>query len=231
MSVKKVRTAVIGMALALVGCAATPEDVAPPVARVYPPLAPHCPYANVYVNVAAQGEKRDLKIAERVRTAYVEILAERGFQVVPAPDEAYWSAFSLVHMNQRVDSTFAWSVYMMATQDLRGRVQTPVRFAAATDDQGDLSGFMLLKEIRLLELDLQVRAAAEGTAQALLPHTSRMCIAWAREPQDDDTQGFHEVRNADDLVEKLRDELAQEIERVRRARQHRSLEVGLEPSS
>ena len=227
------RRSLIGIALALFGCAATPEAVVAPAPEplVQTLLAPGCPYANVYIDVSTQGPELEAKIATRVRLAYEESLGERGFSVVAAPDEAYWSAFSLVHLEHPVDAKFAWSVYMMATQDLRGRVQTPIRFAAANEDQADLSGFMLLKEVRVIELDRQVRRAAEDTAGALLPHTSRMCVAWTEEPEEDPSAGFKRVRNADDLIETLRDELAQEIQRVRRARQHKSLDVGAEPSS
>jgi hypothetical protein len=216
--------------LTVLGCAATPE----PMPRSVPAqltLAPGCPYSNVYVAVSTKGEERDTKLAERVRVTYAESLGAQGFSVVTLPEEAYWSAFSLVHLSNPVDATFAWSVYMMATQDLRGRVQTPIRFAAAEDDVSDLSGFMLLREIHLLELDAQVRRAAEDTAVALAPHTARMCMAWTTEPMDDLAPSFHQVRGADDLIEKLRDELAKEILRVRREQQQRSLEVGLEPSS
>lgn len=228
------RRSLIGIALALFGCAATPEAVvapAPTEPLVQTLLAPGCPYANVYIDVSTQGPELEAKIATRVRLAYEESLGERGFSVVAAPDEAYWSAFSLVHLEHPVDAKFAWSVYMMATQDLRGRVQTPIRFAAAHDEQADLSGFMLLKEVRVVELDRQVRRAAEDTAGALLPHTSRMCVAWTEEPEEDPSAGFKQVRNADDLIEELRDELAEEIQRVRRARQQKSLDVGAEPSS
>jgi hypothetical protein len=235
-TVHEIRRSVIGIGLALVGCVAMPDAVAPVASREPPsqpalaPLASGCPYANVYVDVSAQGAEPEAKLAERVRLAYEQSLGERGFSVVAAPDEAYWSAFSLVHLEQPLDAKFSWSVYMMATQDLRGRVQTPVRFAAAGDEQADLSGFMLLKQVRVMELDRQVRRGAEDTAGALLPHASRMCVAWTSEPQDDAAPGFTHVRGTDDLVEKLRDELAQDIQRIRRSRQQRDLEIGVEPS-
>jgi len=228
-----IRRSVIAIGLALFGCVSTPDAVAPaapPEPMAQTALAPGCPYANVYIDVSTQGPA-EAKLAERVRLAYEQSLGERGFSVVAAPDEAYWSAFSLVHLEHPVDAKFAWSVYMMATQDLRGRVQTPVRFAAANDDQADLSGFMLLKEVRVMELDRQVRRGAEDTAGALLPHASRMCVAWTSQPQDDAAPGFTDVRGTDDLVEKLRNELAQEIQRIRRARQHGDLQIGVEPPS
>jgi hypothetical protein len=58
-----------------------------------------------------------------------------------------------------------------------------------------------------------------------------MCLAWTTDPTDDQAPSFHQVRGTDDLIEKLRDELAKEILRVRRQQQQKSLDVGLDPSS
>jgi hypothetical protein len=225
------RRVAILIALSLSGCAATPEPVSPPAPPALQVLPPGCPYASMYVSVSTNGAPRDAGVGERVELGYAETLAEQGFQLVAAPEEAYWTAFSLVRMSPRVDSNFAWSVYTMATQDMQGRIHAPIRFAAAGDDQAERSGFMFLKEVRILELDREVRRAAEETALSLLPHASRMCTAWTTDPLNDESPEFRHVRNADDLLEKLREELAREIIRIRRDRQQMVLEVDGEPSS
>jgi hypothetical protein len=217
--------------LCVFGCAQTPAHVAPPPSATGPALADDCPYASVYVAVSTNGSKRDTKVARRIQVAYSDYLGERGFHVVPAPEQAYWNAFSLVRLSRRIDSTFAWAVYMMATEDLRGADQTPFDFANEDDDPSELSGFMLLKEVRLLELDLQAREAAEATAGALLPHASRMCVAWVTEHAPDTTARMEEPTPDRNAIERLRQELTQEILRVRRERQRKRLRIDIEAPS
>jgi len=208
--------------LCLFGCAATPEIPAPMTWLAHPfaageadalePLPANCPHKDVYVAVSTNGAVLDAEVAERVQIAYSDSLGMQGFRVVTASEEAYWSAFSLVSLNRQVTASFVWSVYMMATQELGGRVPAPFRIAVEGDDHGDLSGFMLLREVRLQDLDSQVRSAAEATAVALLPHATRMCIAWTHD-------------------EAIREELAQEIRRVREERQRKRLQVDTEAPS
>jgi hypothetical protein len=164
------------------------------------------------VEVASNGTRRDWQIAERVRAAYSDSLGEAGFRVVATPEQAYWSAFSLVTVSGRVDSIFAWAVYMMATHDVAGELQTPLRFAVQGDDLADLSGFMFLKEVRLMDLDSAVRAAGESTAGALVSHALRMCVTWSEN-------------------EEVREALSDEIERLREARIQKSLRLGIEADS
>jgi hypothetical protein len=202
-----------------------------------PPPESDCPYANVYVAVSTSGSRKDARIAKRVRHAYSDSLSEQGFSVVSAPEDAYWSAFSMVRLNPRIEPSFAWTVYMMATQDAGGRVQSPRDFEGEAGDQGELSGFMLLREVRLLELELEARSAALDTAGALLPHATRMCTAWTLSPEGDEPSHesgeIFQVQREDDPYEELRRELREEIARVRRDRdrQRRLLEIGVtEPS-
>jgi hypothetical protein len=171
-----------------------------------------CPYSTVHVAIASNGSRRDWQIAERVRSAYSTSLSDAGFNVVKAPEQAYWSAFSLVSVSGRVDSIFAWSVYVMATHDIAGELQTPLRFAVQGDDPVDLSGFMFLKEVRLTDLDRQVRAAGEHTAGALLTPAMNMCVAWTED-------------------EEIREALSEEIIRVRDRRIRKSLSLGIEGAS
>jgi hypothetical protein len=208
----QLRRMVALIGLSLFGCAASPERPTPMAWLTHPfaigesaavgLLPPQCPYADVNVAVSTNGAALDVELAERVQIAYSEYLRLQGFHVVGESEVAYWSAFSLVSLNRQVTASFAWSVYMMARQDLGGRVQAPFRIAVDGDDQEDLSGFMLLKEVHLYDLDSQMRIAAEATADALLPHAFRMCIAWTQS-------------------EELREELAQEIRRIREERQQR----------
>jgi hypothetical protein len=211
-SENQLRRLIALIGLILIGCAASPERPATMAWLTHPfaigesaavgPLPPLCPYADVSVAVSTNGAALDAELAERVQIAYSDYLRLQGFHVVGESEVAYWSAFSLVSLNRQVTASFAWSVYMMARQDLGGRVQAPFRIAVDGDEQEDLSGFMLLKEVHLYDLDSQVRIAAEATADALLPHASRMCIAWTQS-------------------EALREELAQEIRRIREERKQR----------
>jgi hypothetical protein len=157
------RGIMILVALSVLGCAPSVGRVEPTLSSAHPIPTPGCPYANVYVAVSTDGSTKDKRIAERVRLAYSEFLGEQGFSVAAAPEEAYWSAFSMVHLSPRIDSTFAWTVYVMATQDLQGRIQTPIDFSGEGEGETELSGFMLLREVQLLELDLQAQQAAADT--------------------------------------------------------------------
>ncbi len=218
----RLRRIIALIGLSVFGCAATSELPTPMAWLAHPftpgesvdqgPLPLACPYADVYVAVGTNDADLNAELAERVQIAFSDYLARQGFHVVPASEVAYWSAFSLVRMNRQVTASFAWSVYMMARQDLGGRVQAPFRLAVEGDEQDDLSGFMLLREVHLLDLDSEVRSAAEETADALLPHASRMCIAWTEN-------------------EELREELAQEIRRIRAERQKKRLEIGTDEPS
>ena len=202
---KQLRRIIALIGLSILGCAASPEAwlAHPFTAREsvdQGPLPLGCPYADVYVAVGTNDTALNAELAERVQISFANYLAGQGFRIAAASDVAYWSAFSLVSMNRQVTATFAWSVYTMARQDLGGRVQAPFRFAVEGDAQDDLSGFMLLREVHLLDIDSQVRSAAEATANALYPHASRMCVAWTEN-------------------EELREELAQEMRRIRAQRQ------------
>lgn len=212
----QLRRMVALIGLCAFGCAATPELptsmawLAHPFAAEesvpHEPLPLACPYADVYVAVGTNGAALNAELAERVQLAYSDYLGRQGFHVVTGSEVAYWSAFSLVTLNRQVTASFAWSVYMMARQDLGGRVRAPFRLAMEGDERDDLSGFMLLREVHLLDFDDEVRSAAEATANALLPHASRMCIAWTQS-------------------EELREELAQEIRRIREERQRKRLRI------
>lgn len=173
------------------------------------PLPFGCPYAGVYLAMSTNGSLRDVQVAERIRLAYADHLGTSGFQLVDSPEQAYWSAFSMVTSSQELAATFAWSVYMTATWDLAGDLRVPLRFASEFDPRDDMSGFMLLRELHLRELELHAQRAAEATASALLPHASQMCVAWVRD-------------------EAVREELAQEIQRTRQQQQQRRKSLHLE---
>lgn len=228
------RRILVPIALAGMGAGASDAIASSPD---LPPPESDCPYANVYVAVAANGSRKDRRIAKRIRHAYSNFLGEQGFSVVSAPEDAYWSAFSMVRLNRRIEPSFAWTVYMMATQDTGGRSQIPRDFEGEAGDQDELSGFMLLREVRLLELDLEARSAALDTAGALLPHATRMCTAWTLSPEGDEPSQesgeILQVQREDDPYEELRRELRREITRVRRDRdrQRRLLEIGVQEPS
>ena len=231
---KKLRRILVPIALSIMGVGAS-DAIASFPDRALP--GSDCPYASVYVAVSTNGSRKDTRIAKRVRHAYSDSLSEQGFSVVSAPEDAYWSAFSMVRLNQRIEPSFAWTVYMMATQDLQGRVQSPRDFEREAHGPDELSGYMLLREVRLLELELEARSAALDTAGALLPHATRMCTAWNLSPEGEGTS--HEsgeilrVQAEDDPFEELRRQLANEVRRVKRnrARQQRLLEIGVQESS
>ena len=158
-----IRAAAILIGLSVLGCAPITVPVGDTAEIQHPTLHPDCPYANVYVAVSTNGSDRDTKIAERIRLRYADFLEKQGFSIVDAPEQAYWSAFSMVRLSHRIDSTFAWTVYMMATQDLQGDIQTPRNFAGENAEESERSGFMLLRGVRLLELKLQTEQAAVST--------------------------------------------------------------------
>lgn len=228
---RRLRGALLALAIVPLGCVTPVEDVrVPVVGPLYEdPLAFGCPYASVHVAVSSETETKSDEIAERVRAAYTESLIEQGFVIVSEPADAYWSAFSLVHLSQRIDSTFAWSLYMMATADAEGGLQSPLDFASPGDEAVERSGFMLLREIRIRELDEQVRRAGMDTAVALRPHANRMCVAWALDPNAEILSMGNRGRwREEESIRALRRELEQEILRARRDRQRRSIEVHVE---
>jgi hypothetical protein len=236
---KQLRGIVILIGLCVVGCAPFVERFEPTASSAHPIPVPGCPYASVYAAVSANGLEKEGRVAERVRLAYSRFLGQQGFTVVATPEEAYWSSFSMVRLSRRTDSTFAWAAYVMATQDVEGRIQGPVRFAGEGERATELSGFMLLREVRLLELDLQAQRAAADTAGALLPHTFRMCLAWSTQASEEVVSHVEGPPNGvgpegGDSTRRLRDELRREMRRVRRQRAERPqkrLEIEVEDRS
>ncbi len=203
------RALALAMAAVLLGCAGGgPVEQLLAFGPRQQMRASGCPYSTVHIAVATNGGQRDWQIAERVRHGYASALSSAGFRVVETPDHAYWSAFSLLNVSARIDSIFHWSVYMMATHDIAGELQTPLRFAMEGDDPAHLSGFMFLKEVRLRELDTVVQDAGENTAGALVGHALRMCITWTED-------------------EKLRQQLSEEIARIRDEKVQKNLDLGV----
>jgi hypothetical protein len=203
------RTLALLACLSAFACATRPPPGAIAPGRV-DALPTECPYAGVHLAVLSNGDDLEARIAGHMRQAYARHLASSGFEVLETPEGAYWDAFSLVATGGRVHASFAWSVYVMATEDATGERRAPRRFALAGDDTSDLSGFMFLKQVRVHDIESEARKAARATADALLPHAHHMCVSWVE-------------------AETVREELAQEMRRVR-ASQHRQKKLDLAPA-
>ncbi|HEY5657248.1 MAG TPA: hypothetical protein VIY27_05625 [Myxococcota bacterium] len=184
-----------------------------------------CPYRglSVFSDMPEDWSEKDRDITARVGESFAGEMAKRGFKIVDpnAPDTEfiYWMAYN--HAMQDVNSkgSFIWTAHTQALNDLRGRYH--LGFAVQGQPLGHgVVAYYGLFQWKIDDLDTVAAKMAEQTARSLSPHMAEMCDDWITERRAEEAR-----------LEQIRQQLVEEIQRVRleRARaQHRELEVRIE---
>jgi hypothetical protein len=168
------------------------------------------------------------EISSRIGIAYSAFLEGEGFHLADIDEDAYWNTSMLASHSLR-DSRYAiWFLHITATQDRRGRLQIPTGFMKAArvkgEEQPEYKGITIGQEFLVADMYEVVQNLAFQTAEALLPHTVRMCTDWNTGRMEEEAR-----------LKTLRRELASEIEQIRlhraREKQRKRLEMEIERSS
>ncbi len=169
------------------------------------PITPEsdCPYLRVAVQSPVGSDDDDQKM---MRDLFSTALTETGFNVVDAATTHNWWASSLM-LDTGVNSA-AWTILVRAVPEIgNGGIRfTSVR-KTVNGREGSFSGMQSLRAFAKTEAPKAARLAAEGIAKELLPAAHRRC--------SDIGATIEQTRMR---LEQLRNELTEEIERVRRAR-------------
>jgi len=168
-----------------------------------PPITPEpdCPYLRVAVQSPIGSDEVD---QEPMRDLFSTALTRVGFTIVDPGEMHHWWASSLA-LNTGVKSV-AWTILVRATAEIgNGAIQfTSVR-KTVDGREGSFSGMQSLRAFDRDQAPEAARLAAERIAEGLLPAAHRRC---------DDIGATLEA--AQIRLEQLRNELTEEIERVRR---------------
>jgi len=179
-----------------------------------------CPYLRVAVQSPAGSDEAE---QQPMRQLFSKALVRAGFQVVDADTMHHWWATSLT-LDTGPNST-AWTILVRATPEIgNGAIQFTSVEKTVNGRAGSFSGVQSLRAFAKNQAPEAARLAAEGIAKDLLPAAYRRC--------GDIDASLEEARVR---VERLRDELAKEIQRVRRekarreeATRHKQLEIEVE---
>ncbi len=165
-----------------------------------------CPYLRVAVQSPVGSDDADQK---KMRDLFSTALTETGFNVVDAATTHNWWASSLM-LNTGANSA-AWTILVRAVPEIgNGLIQfTSVR-KTVDGREGSFSGMQSLRAFAKDEAPEAARLAAEGIAKELLPAAHRRC--------SDIGATIEQTRMR---LEQLRNELTEEIERVRRENDER----------
>jgi hypothetical protein len=208
----------LGVALGLLGlgCGAIPLP-APGRAVAPPPqtwAGDDCPYLRVFVDWMKDG---DLQLQESVANTYSDFLHAAGFLVTQDPSRAYFFVGSHAMPSIQNDEMLIWSVSTEARPEIvRGRSQ-PFSQRIIRMGMGQLTRVSDLHEIPRADLHEFASLAAGTAAEELLPRARRRC----------DNLDFS-LREDEEHLQRIRQELTEEIQRVRweRRRQRKGLELG-----
>jgi hypothetical protein len=160
-----------------------------------------CPYLRVSVQSPAGSLEADQK---PMRDLFSTALTRAGFMVVDANAMHHWWASSLAL--ETGAKSAAWTILVRAVPEIGdGEIQfTSVR-KTVNGREGSFSGMQLLRAFDRREAPEAARLVAEGIAKELLPAAHSRC--------GDIGATLEQARMR---LEQLRNELTDEIERVRR---------------
>jgi hypothetical protein len=166
-----------------------------------------CRYLRVAVQSPVGSEEAEQK---PMRDLFSTALTQAGFEVVDADVMHYWWASSLT-LDTGANSA-AWTILVRAIPEIgNGEIQfTSVR-KTVNGREGSYSGMQVLRAFAKDEAPEAAKLAAEGIAKELLPAAHHRC-------SDDLDATLEEARIR---LEQLRNELTEEIERVRREKAQR----------
>ncbi len=166
-------------------------------------LDPDCPYLRLVVQ---SPHGLDEAYQKPLRELLSTSLSDAGFVIVDGNDSHYWWTSSLVLDN---GSESAWSTVVRAMPEIKGG---GIRFTATYKEvDGKRVAFSGMHSLRLFDRN-NARAAAMQISQAiardLLPAVHRRC----------DRAVLAATREADAALERVRNELTDEMDRVRSVR-------------
>jgi hypothetical protein len=167
------------------------------------PIMPdsNCPYLRVAVQSPVGSVEADQK---PMRDLFSTALTRAGFKVVDANTTHHWWASSLT-LDTGANSA-AWTILARATPEIgNGAIQFTTVRKTVNGREGSFSGMQLLRAFDKDQAPEAARLAAEGIAKELLPAAHRRC--------GDIGATLEQARIR---LEQLRNELMEEIERVRR---------------
>jgi len=175
----------------------TPESITP---------EPDCPYLRVAVQSPIGSDEID---QEPMRDLFSTALTQVGFTIVDPGAMHHWWASSLA-LDTGTNSV-AWTILVRATAEIgNGAIQFTSARKTVDGREGSFSGMQSLRAFDKDQAPEAARLAAEGIAEGLLPAAHRRC---------DDIGATLEA--AQIRLEQLRNELTEEIERVRREKTRR----------
>ena len=174
----------------------------------------HCPYMNVYVdfwprNLRSMGDDpHSPDLTNRVLEVMGEGLLDHGFRHAEL-DDAYWMLEGKSAKPPNDSQVAYGSVRMRTLTDFEGK---PVRHSLGMP--GELRDYHWIFLEQVFFLDSFVRDLSNSFGEKLFPHAYHMCVDWKNGQLEEEAR-----------LERIREELAAEMERIRRERQRRHLEI------
>jgi hypothetical protein len=170
-----------------------------------------CPYTDVYVDwwwakYTLDGDPDRSDLTERVLRVFTDaLMLKHRFDLVEDVEDTYWVASANAHRNIMNPEMAHGFVHMRTFADFLGGAVRPTLHKT-----GELIELEHLFEVPLVELDAFIRDLAEKYAEKLFPHIRRVCADWSRGRVEEEAR-----------LERIREQLVKEIERIRRERAER----------
>lgn len=174
----------------------------------------YCPYMKVYVDLwpgnlrSVGGDPDSPDLTNRVLEVMGEGLLDHGFRHAEL-DEAYWTLEGKIAKPPNNSQVAFGSVRMRTFADFQGK---PVRHALGMP--GELRDYHWIFLQPVFFLDNFVRDLSNSFGEKLFPHAYHMCVDWKSGQLEEEAR-----------LERIREELVAEMERIRRERQRRQLEI------
>ena len=186
-----------------------------------------CPYLRVYVTWQV-GADFDAGLQSWAAHTYSALLDAQGFEIVDDPEAAYWSVTTTAMRSAQNRRVMIWHTSFRERPRVVGRrivigphMTIPVT-ATAQADMEDLREFNNFGEIFLRDFAATAAYIAEQNARLFGRRALRYC-----------TDLPFALREEEGRLERLREELSEEIHRVRegrrRATQRKRLELEVQP--
>jgi len=173
-------------------------------------IEPSCAYLRLALQSPAGSDETEQR---PMRELFARALTRAGFEVVPVETEHYWWASSLTL--DAGSNAAAWTILVRAVPEIGDGAIQFTTIQKTVDGREDLfSGMQSLHLFGKKEATETAWNAASGIARELLPAANRRC--------DDIDAALEE---AELRLEQLRNELTEEIERVRKEKAQRREEA------
>jgi len=168
-----------------------------------------CPYMDVYVDRwwakhTLDGDPGESDVSARALMVFTETLTlDHPFLLVEEVEDAFWVASATVSENVMNPEMTHRYVKIRTLAQSQGEAVRPTYF-------GDTIDYGFLFEAPFAERDAYIRGLAHRFADRLLPYAHRLCADWKSVRLEEEAR-----------PERIREELIEEIEQVRRERVER----------